>query len=162
MTIQEIKELHTMDEIARSYGFRPDRSGKIRCPFHSGDRHASLQLYKDHFHCFGCGAHGDVFDFVSRIEGIDFKTAFLRLGGTYKENPAALLEEVKAAQNRREVKNLLDDIESTEMKGVMNRISKLREGGEPEPYSGEWCELQEEIMKLRRIEDEYSERKKRK
>ena len=31
--------------------------GKICCPFHD-DSTPSLQLYPDHFHCFGCGAHG--------------------------------------------------------------------------------------------------------
>lgn len=29
------------------------------CPFHE-DTNNSLKLYNDHFHCFGCGAHGDV------------------------------------------------------------------------------------------------------
>ena len=37
------------------------------CPFHD-DRHPSLIVYLDdqHFHCFACGAHGDVVDFVRR------------------------------------------------------------------------------------------------
>jgi DNA polymerase I-like protein with 3'-5' exonuclease and polymerase domains len=37
-----------------------DSSGKISCPFHH-DPNPSLQLYPDgHYHCFGCGAHGDI------------------------------------------------------------------------------------------------------
>jgi DNA polymerase I-like protein with 3'-5' exonuclease and polymerase domains len=31
----------------------------IHCPFHE-DGTPSLQVYSDHFHCFGCGAHGDL------------------------------------------------------------------------------------------------------
>jgi DNA polymerase I len=31
--------------------------GKIHCPFHT-DNTPSLHIYEDHYHCFGCGAHG--------------------------------------------------------------------------------------------------------
>jgi DNA polymerase I-like protein with 3'-5' exonuclease and polymerase domains len=35
-------------------------SGKISCPFHK-DPNPSLHLYADgHYHCYGCGAHGDI------------------------------------------------------------------------------------------------------
>ena len=44
-------------------------------PFHYGDHTASLKIYKDSFYCFGCGASGDIFDFVMRMERCDFKTA---------------------------------------------------------------------------------------
>src|SRR6516162_487331 len=32
-------------------------NGKISCPFHEDDT-PSLHVYRDHYHCFGCGAHG--------------------------------------------------------------------------------------------------------
>jgi hypothetical protein len=36
-------------------------SGKISCVFHKGDDTPSLYLYADgHYHCYGCGAHGDI------------------------------------------------------------------------------------------------------
>jgi hypothetical protein len=41
-----------------------DRDGRKfvgLCPFHQ-EKTASLTVYQDHFHCFGCGKHGDVFD----------------------------------------------------------------------------------------------------
>src|SRR5271157_3680734 len=46
------------------------------CPFHqektpSFSVHASRQF----FHCFGCGASGDVFSFVQKIENITFPEA---------------------------------------------------------------------------------------
>ena len=34
---------------------------KTYCPFHS-ERHPSMALYSDGFHCFGCQVHGDVID----------------------------------------------------------------------------------------------------
>ena len=39
------------------------------CPFH-GEKTASLRLYDDYFHCFGCGAHGDIISFVQKLKSI--------------------------------------------------------------------------------------------
>ena len=50
------------------------------CPFHD-ERSPSFTVAegKGFFHCFGCGAHGDVIDFVRLIEDVDHKTAVDRL-----------------------------------------------------------------------------------
>jgi CHC2 zinc finger len=46
------------------------------CPLH-GERHPSFYVNpaKQVFHCFGCGAGGDVFDFVMHIEDLPFSSA---------------------------------------------------------------------------------------
>lgn len=50
------------------------------CPFHS-ERTPSFCVWygrsdqKGRFQCFGCGAHGDVYDFVCQLHGVDFKEA---------------------------------------------------------------------------------------
>jgi ligand-binding SRPBCC domain-containing protein len=49
------------------------------CPFHS-DTAPSFYVYDDHFHCYGCGAHGDVIEFVRRLHGYSFKEALQHLG----------------------------------------------------------------------------------
>ncbi|MFY7925337.1 MAG: CHC2 zinc finger domain-containing protein, partial [Aquidulcibacter sp.] len=41
------------------------RNWKGCCPFH-GEKTPSFYVYDDHFHCFGCGAHGDAVTFVMR------------------------------------------------------------------------------------------------
>ncbi len=84
MTKEEIKQEYTMTDILTRYGLRVDHKGFCRCPFHQGDREASLKVYKNDFHCFGCGANGDIFTFVQLMDGIDFKAAFVSLGGTYE------------------------------------------------------------------------------
>jgi putative DNA primase/helicase len=45
-----------------------------RCPFHL-ERTPSFHVYIDHYHCFGCGAHGDLFTFVMETEGVGFPEA---------------------------------------------------------------------------------------
>ena len=84
MTSEEIKRTVSMTELVWKYGLYPNRAGFIRCPFHDRDKNASLKIYKDSFYCFGCGASGDVFDFVRRMDGMSFKEAFLFLGGEYE------------------------------------------------------------------------------
>jgi hypothetical protein len=43
--------------------------GKTSCPFHE-DPTPSLQIYPDHFHCFGCHERGDRIDWLVRVEGM--------------------------------------------------------------------------------------------
>jgi len=46
---------------------------KYVCQLHD-DKDASLHVYKDdnnvHLHCFGCGFHGSIFDYVAKLKGI--------------------------------------------------------------------------------------------
>ena len=48
------------------------------CPFH-GEKTPSFHVYEDHYHCFGCGAHGSVIDFVMQSERVAFREAVERL-----------------------------------------------------------------------------------
>ncbi|MEZ4253100.1 MAG: CHC2 zinc finger domain-containing protein [Polyangiales bacterium] len=51
-------------------------SWKGLCPFHN-EKSASFYVHPDRgfFHCFGCGASGDVFAFLMRLEGLTFPDA---------------------------------------------------------------------------------------
>lgn len=82
-TVDDIKEQVKMADVLSRYGFKTNRAGFIQCPFHHGDRQASMKIYERSWYCFGCNAGGDIFDFVERMEGLDFKGAFLALGGEY-------------------------------------------------------------------------------
>jgi CHC2 zinc finger/Toprim domain len=52
----------------------PLTSGQMCCPFHE-DRTPSLRIYDDHYHCFGCGAHGDQLNWLVDVEGMDHDDA---------------------------------------------------------------------------------------
>ncbi len=57
---------------------RSGRQWKGCCPFH-GEKTPSFYVYDDHFHCFGCGAHGDVIGFVMQSQGAGFMEAVEQL-----------------------------------------------------------------------------------
>jgi DNA polymerase len=42
---------------------------KVACPFHD-DAEPSCTIYPDHFHCFGCSAHGSRVDWLVQVEGM--------------------------------------------------------------------------------------------
>lgn len=83
MTIFErVKSFVTPEATAMQYGIHVTRSHMICCPFHE-DRHPSMKLNDDYFYCFGCGATGDVIDFVSRLFGISPMQAAVKLANDF-------------------------------------------------------------------------------
>ena len=59
---------------------RAGREWKACCPFHQ-DRSPSFTVFGDRYHCFGCGASGDVLDFVQRSQGVGLREAAGMLTG---------------------------------------------------------------------------------
>ena len=57
---------------------RSGKNWKGCCPFH-GEKSPSFYVYDDHFHCFGCGAHGDAISFVMQSQGRGFPEAVEQL-----------------------------------------------------------------------------------
>ena len=57
-------------------------SWKACCPFHQ-EKTPSFVVseQRQHYHCFGCGAGGDVFKFVMQTENVDFPNAVHLLAG---------------------------------------------------------------------------------
>ena len=60
-----VKQSVTAREAAEHYGIAVGRGGMACCPFHD-DRYPSMKV-DTRFHCFGCGADGDVIDFTARL-----------------------------------------------------------------------------------------------
>jgi DNA primase len=75
------------------------------CPFH-GEKTASFSVHatRQFYHCFGCGASGDVFSFVQKIESITFPEAVRlvaqKLGIPLPKASYATAGEAKEAQLR--------------------------------------------------------------
>lgn len=73
-----IKERLTIEDCISSYVelLPSGKNFKARCPFHN-EKTPSFFVSpdRDSFYCFGCGAGGDVFTFVEKFEGVDFRGA---------------------------------------------------------------------------------------
>ena len=73
-----VKESVTVKQTAALYGLPVTTTWMTRCPFHE-DHTPSMKLNDTYYYCFGCGATGDVIDFVSRLRGIGSKEAAILL-----------------------------------------------------------------------------------
>lgn len=81
-TVREVAERLSIAEVIGEY-VSLKRSGSNflgLCPFH-GEKTPSFNVNpaREIFHCFGCGAGGDIFSFVMKIEGISFPEALRKL-----------------------------------------------------------------------------------
>lgn len=77
-----VKQQLSMSSVVGRYGFKPNRSGFISCPFHS-EKTASMKIYDKSFYCFGCGKGGDVIKFVSLLFNISAPQAVVKLNGDF-------------------------------------------------------------------------------
>ena len=76
-----VKQSVTARQAAEMYGLKIRRNNMVSCPFHN-DRTPSMKV-DNRFHCFGCGADGDVIDFVSRIFGISSLEAAQKIASDF-------------------------------------------------------------------------------
>ncbi len=80
------------------------------CPFHN-EKTPSFTVSEDKgfYHCFGCGAHGDVIGFVMQTEGLSFPEAAERLAlEAGLQMPVSSPQDREAAQRRADLYEVLD------------------------------------------------------
>ncbi|MBU1046934.1 DNA primase [Patescibacteria group bacterium] len=98
--IEQIKEKLNIVDVVSSY-IKVEKAGmnfKACCPFHN-EKTPSFFISPDRgtFKCFGCGEGGDIFTFVEKYEGVDFKGSLKILAEKagvelVKENPEKVSE----------------------------------------------------------------------
>ena len=80
--IDEVRQTNDIVDVISQY-VRLKRSGRNffgLCPFHNEKSPSfSVSPEKQIFHCFGCGVGGNVFTFLTKIEGINFVEAVQNL-----------------------------------------------------------------------------------
>ncbi len=84
--IPALKARHPLGDAVEASGVRLRGRGRVRqgvCPFHD-EAEGSFTVYADteRWYCFGCGAGGDVLDFIRRTENLSLPEAVRRLDGS--------------------------------------------------------------------------------
>lgn len=104
--ISEVKDRADIVEVISSYipVKRAGRTLKACCPFHK-EKTPSFNVNgeRQFYHCFGCGASGDVIKFVQSYENVDFITATTMLANKYN----VMLEDFQPGQRKGPDKNSL-------------------------------------------------------
>jgi DNA primase len=99
-SIDDIKSRVDIVDLATEAGVKLRRSGRSYtgfCPFHSNTRTPAFVVWPESgtWRCFGeCNEGGDIFKFVMKKEGVDFKEALHRLA----DKAGVQLEEVTPRQ----------------------------------------------------------------
>lgn len=114
-SLNALRERIDLIEVVSGY-LTLKRSGgyyKAPCPFHS-EKTPSFVIQKgeDHYHCFGCGAHGDAISFLMNHLKLSFVEAVETLASKYgvalEENSSEeAKEENKAEAQKRRLKEVL-------------------------------------------------------
>ena len=94
---ETVKQSVTVREAAERYGIEVRRNGMACCPFHD-DKNPSMKV-DQRFHCFGCGADGDVIDFTAKLFDLSPKEAAEKLAQDF-----GLIYDSQAPPRRRYVR----------------------------------------------------------
>ena len=159
---ERIKAALDIDRVVSFYGYEPNKQGFVSCPFHN-ERTASLKIYpnSNSFYCFGCGAGGDVIDFVRLLYGLDFRQACVRLEADF-----GLVGVTDSASPELSEKAKKQNAEKAEYKALKERFVRYRQiirDGKPkalgEPLSPEFNEAIKELPhienRLRELEEKW-------
>lgn len=156
--VQTVRDSVTMAQLAGMYGYKVNRAGMMRCPFHQ-DSHPSLKVYDGNrgYYCFVCNEGGDIFDFVMKHDGLEFLSAVQRVADmfsipisdgkkTLSEEERARIQKRKAA---REAAEKAKDMRITRMAEISDKLRILEEiKSKSKPFSHVWCGAEDNIVKL--------------
>lgn len=85
-TINEVLERSTLSEIVKETVALTQRGTSLQglCPFHS-EKTPSFHVRDERgfYHCFGCGASGNIVSFVMQVQGVSFPEAIDLLAARY-------------------------------------------------------------------------------
>ena len=142
-TVGEIKARLTIADVVAPY-VKLRRAGRSLiglCPFHNEKTpsfHVSLE--RGSYHCFGCGEGGDMFSFIEKAEGLDFKAALTMLAeraGVRAEYSAGGQERRDRSERLREAMNRAAAFYAGKLPGSPAEVYAKRRGLS-EKTIGEW------------------------
>lgn len=142
-----------MKDILNKYNIKSLR-GIFHCPFHN-DKTPSAKIYGNKYHCFACGQHGDVIQFVQDYFNIGFVEALKKINydfnlnlnyGELSKEQIKQIEErkiLKQKQKEKHFQRMLNLCKTINMFEEIYRITKEQLN----PYN--WEEIEEACAKLK-------------
>ena len=162
-TVQLIKDRLNIIDVISAYVelTKAGKHLKARCPFHS-EKTPSFNVSPERgmYHCYGCGVGGDMFTFIERIEGVDFKGALTILAAkanvelvpvspqrkSERDRLYAVLEEATVFYQS-QLKTSPTPLAYLEKRGVTAAvIEKWRIGFVPGPQQASWGVVKEYLQ----------------
>ncbi|MFT6331962.1 MAG: DNA primase [Lentimonas sp.] len=114
-------QITTSDVVSKRVALKKkgkDHSGL--CPFHNEKTPSfTVNDQKGFFHCFGCGAHGDIIGFTMQSEGLGFGEAVIKLAGDYNIH----IPQVRNRQQDNQEQDLI-----TRQYSLLEEVCQLFEG----------------------------------
>ena len=129
------------------------RKGRCKCPIHNGsDYNCSLSKTKPFYHCFVCGAKGDVIGLVRAIMDMPFPDALRWFNSTFNlqmdidssKDEKRLKKAKNALKRKAEQRRFTEHIEKLDYDLYLavctayDRFEKQRDDNRPKRYSEDW------------------------
>ena len=114
---EQIKDKLSIVDVISSY-VKVEKAGinfKAKCPFHNEKTPSFfISPTRQSFYCFGCGEKGDIFSFVEKFEGLDFKGALQTLADRAgvkleKFRPEDLLENDRKNEEKNKLFEIMEE-----------------------------------------------------
>lgn len=125
------------------------RLSKFPCTFHNERTPGAFTVYADGFHCFSCGAKGDVFDWLEHHYGMDLTEAIEYLDGGAPPSPAEAAR-IAAVNAERQAQRLEEQIITAQ-----EALDKLREAQKWLDYHRQLDAISRDLWRQRGIQDDF-------
>lgn len=144
---QAVKHSVSTRQAAEYYQLRVNRAGFVACPFHN-DRTPSMKV-DTRFHCFGCGADGDVIDFAARLHGLDAKPAAEKLASDFHipyEKTGRRGKPMRSVKSEEQMYRRLEDRCYRVLSDYLNLLRQWEVDYAPQPEDEIWQPLFTEAL----------------
>ena len=99
----EVKSRLNIRQVVEHFGYRVNRAHRFVCPFHF-DHNPSASIKNDYFHCFVCGAGGDLITFTAKLHGLSNIDACKKLDQDFhlglSQQPMSHIDRLKADREK--------------------------------------------------------------
>jgi hypothetical protein len=147
--IQAIKDRLDLREIFKRDGHVAKRMGAnwfVPCPFHE-EKSGSCKVEEKKFHCFGCGAGTDVFDYWERSRGISKKDAMDQLASLAGIAPLADYQPATVRPARRpKVEEVILPLTTEEREAWFACVERLRSQPAEIRRIADWRGIGEDVI----------------